>query len=124
MLEVLVAIMVFVLGISAILPLYAVAGASHRRGMDQAHVAWIAPRIAARIQEDLYGQPKNREGESWEEYGQAYVYDATFEAISSGRGGSALGGVAYLLTVEVRWKEAPQQRVETFRTLVLQKLRR
>jgi len=124
LLEVLVAIMVFVLGISALLPLFAVAGASHKRGMDQAHVSWIAPRIASRIQEDLYGVPKNRTGETWEEYGQAYVYDATFEAIPSGRGGSALGGVAYLLTLEVRWKEVPEQRVETFRTVVLRKLPR
>ncbi len=123
LLEVLVALMVFVLGISAILPLFAVAGASHKRGIDQSHVSWIAPRIAAKIQADLYeSQPKDIKGASWEEYGQEYVYDAVFEPVSLGRQATAAGDAAFLLRVEVRWKEVPQLRVETFETVVLRKL--
>jgi prepilin-type N-terminal cleavage/methylation domain-containing protein len=125
LLEVLVALMIFVLGISAILPLFAVAGASHKRGIDQSHVSWIAPRIAAKIQENLYSSnPKDIKGATWEEYGQAYVYDATFSPVSMGTQGTGATGVAFLLQVEVRWKEVPELRVETFETIVLRKLLR
>ncbi len=125
LLEVLVAIMIFVLGVAAVLPLFAVAGASHKRGIDQSHVSWIAPRIAAKVQEGLYSStPKDIKGATWEEYGQAYVYDAVFEPMSTGRGGSGVGDAAFLLTVEVRWKEVPELRVETFKTVVLRKLLR
>jgi len=125
LLEVLVAIMVFVLGIAAVLPLFAVAGASHKRAIDQAHVSWIAPRIAAKIQEGLTSSnPKDVKNQGWEEYGQAYVYDATFTPLSMGRQGGAAGDVAFMLTVEVRWKELPQLRVEKFETVVLRRLLR
>ncbi len=125
LLEVLISLMVFVIGISAILPLFAVASASHKRAMDQSHVSLIAPRIAAWIQQGLYGPtPKDLKGQTWEEYGQTYVYDATFTPLSLGGQGTAIGGVAYLMRVEVRWKEPPEQRVESFETVVLRKLRR
>jgi len=125
LLEVLVALMVFVLGISAILPLFAVAGASHKRGIDQSHVSWIAPRVAAKVQEGLYNStPKDIKGASWEEYGQTYVYDAVFTPLAQGNQATAAGDVAFLLTVEVRWKEVPQLRVEKFQTVVLRKLLR
>jgi prepilin-type N-terminal cleavage/methylation domain-containing protein len=125
LLEVLVALMVFVLGIAAILPLFAVAGASHKRGIDQSHVSWIAPRIAAKIQEGLTSpNPKSLKNQTWEEYGQAYVYDATLTPLSLGSQTGATGDVAFLLSVEVRWKEAPEMRVEKFETVVLRKLPR
>jgi prepilin-type N-terminal cleavage/methylation domain-containing protein len=125
LLEVLVALMVFVLGIAAILPLFAVAGASHKRGIDQSHVSWIAPRIAAKIQEGLIKtDPPNLKNQTWEEYGQSYVYDATFTKLSLGSQTGATGDVAFLLSVEVRWKEAPEMRVEKFETVVLRKLPR
>src|SRR5262249_19769867 len=54
LLEVLISIVVLVLAVSTILPLFAVGSASHKRGIDQAQMAWLAPRVAARIQDRFF----------------------------------------------------------------------
>src|SRR6185295_8469024 len=56
LLEVLISIVVLVLAVSTIMPLFAVGSASHKRGMDQAQMAWLAPRVAARLQDRFLGE--------------------------------------------------------------------
>lgn len=141
LLEVLMAMAILVVAISAIIPLFAVGTTSHKRGMDQAQVAWLAPRIAARLQERLYdpnpqpvkGFVKELEdgslvidslagnlpkGESGD-----FVFQADFKPLTSGKG-DGLGPVSYHLRVEVRFREEGQDLVETFDTVVLRRLAR
>ncbi len=122
LLEVLIAVVVFVIAIAAILPLFAVGTTAHKRGMDQSHAAWIAPRIASRIQGELAtSSPKDVRGGTWEEYGKDFTCDADFTRLSS-RDGDPSDGAAWLLKVTVRWKEAGADRSETFETVALRRL--
>jgi Tfp pilus assembly protein PilV len=125
LLEVLIAVLILVLAIASILPLFAIGTTSHKRGMDQSHVAWIAPRIAAKLQENLTRtNPQNITGGAWQEYGATYLYDATFTPLSAATGGDPVADAAFLLKVSVRWGEAGAARSEVFEMVVLRKLLR
>jgi prepilin-type N-terminal cleavage/methylation domain-containing protein len=141
LLEVMIAMAILVIAISAIIPLFAVGTTSHKRGIDQAQVAWLAPRIAARLQERLYepnpqpvkGYVKELEdgsliidslggrlapGESGD-----YAFEAVFKALP-GSARDPLLSVAFHLHVEVRFREEGQGIVETYDTVVLRRLPR
>ena len=142
LLEVLIAIMIFVLAVSAIVPLFAVAVMSHKRGMDQAQVAWLAPRIAAHIQERLTEQnPPDLEGYVKEmEDGSLlisdtpnklkadgkgdYVFKARIEPIASQGGAGPLANAAFTLKVEVFFREEGAELIESYQTVVLRRLPR
>jgi prepilin-type N-terminal cleavage/methylation domain-containing protein len=125
LLEVMIAIMILVLGIIAVLPLFAVGSASHKRALDQVHTSLLAPRIAAMIEENLVdANPRDvKEGLFWE-YGQEYRYDATFEQIVAGSANDPLANAAFILRVTVKWKKGTQDHLETFETLVLRRVPR
>jgi prepilin-type N-terminal cleavage/methylation domain-containing protein len=141
LLEVLIAIVILVLAVSAIIPLFAVGSASHKRGMDQAQVAWLAPRIAARLQERLFdSNPKDVKGYVREmedgsllvddltskldpkETGD-YLFEAKFTPMTSG-GQDPLAGVAFILRVEVHYRELGADLIDAYETVVLRKLPR
>ena len=124
LLEVMISIAILVLAIATIIPLFAVGSTSHKNAMDQSHVSWIAPRIAARLQADLYsGSPKDVEGGTWREYDGYFEYDATFEPLNSGAA-DGTNGVAFLLKIVVRWNEGGNPHTEEYQTVVLRKTRR
>jgi prepilin-type N-terminal cleavage/methylation domain-containing protein len=125
LLEVLIAVAVLVLAVVSILPLFAVGAASHKQGVDQSNVAWIAPRIAAFVQQGLYdADPQDIKDGKWEEYGETYTYDATFKRLEGSNQGDPCGGVAFLLHVRVKWSDTGEGRFESYETVVLRKLRR
>ena len=143
LLEVLIAIMIFVLAVAAIVPLFAVAVTSHKRGMDQAQVAWLAPRIAAHIQErmteqnppDLEGYVKEMEDGSLlisdtsnklKADGKGdYIFKARIEPITSTGGGAGpLANACFTLKVDVYFREEGAQLIESYQTVVLRKLPR
>lgn len=124
LLEVMISIAILVLAIATIIPLFAVGTTSHKNAMDQAHVAWIAPRIAARLQADLYdASPEDITGGTWKEYEDYFEYDATFEPLNSGQA-DGTNGAAFLLKVVVRWNEGGNPHTEDYQTVVLRKSRR
>ena len=141
LLEVLIAIVILVLAISSIIPLFAVGSTSHKRGMDQAQVAWLAPRIAARIQERLYkpspqdlkGFVREREDgslliDSWggrlaPNEGGDYYFEASFTPLTAAAQ-DPLAGAAFLLKVEVRYRAEGSPVLESYETVVLRKLLR
>ena len=142
LLEVLIAIVILVLAVSAIIPLFAVGSTSHKRGMDQAQVAWLAPRIAARLQERLYdANPKDIRGYVREledgslliddlnqkldpkESGD-YVFQAKFAPLASGAQSDPASNAAFLLRVEVHYREFGAQLIDAYETVVLRKLLR
>ena len=114
---------IMVLAIATIIPLFAVGSVSHKNAIDQTHVSWIAPRIAARIQADLYdATPEDIEGGTWKEYDSYYLYDAKFETLNSNQSGYP-PGTAFILTVNVRWNEGGNPHTEEYKTVVLRKNR-
>jgi prepilin-type N-terminal cleavage/methylation domain-containing protein len=142
LLEVLISIMILVLAIAAIVPLFAVGSASHRRGIDQANVAWIAPRIAAKIQErltemnprDIQGYVKELEdgslliddagGKVAPDPAATYSYKAKFTPITSiGSQSDPMPSTCFLLRVEISFRDN-EQIIETYDTVVLRKLLR
>jgi hypothetical protein len=143
LLEVLISIVVLVLAVSTILPLFAVGSASHKRGIDQAQMAWLAPRVAARIQDRFYDmnpQPIKgfvREledgslliddgggGKLADDGGAAYRFEATFSPVSIGGKNDMMPSTCFLLHVELSTREAGEARIETYDTVVLRKLQR
>ena len=142
LLEVLIAIMILVMAVATILPLFALGTMAHKRGMDQAHLSWLAPRIAARIQQRMYDRnPENIRGyvrqmedgsilveetkKSTSTGGDtSYRFTATFDPVASGSGSAATNNAAFHLTVVVHYLEEGDEQGETFRTIVLRKLRR
>jgi hypothetical protein len=141
LLEVLISIVVLVLAVSTILPLFAVGSASHKRGMDQAQMSWLAPRVAARLQERFYDQnPKDikgfvremedgsvliddgQPGKFQDDGGAAYRFEARFSPISMGGRGEMMPATCFLLHVELSTREGGEARVETYETVVLRKL--
>ena len=142
LLEVLIAIMILVLAVAAILPLFALGTMAHKRGMDQAHLAWLAPRIAARIQQrnydrnpdDIRGFVKEVEDgfvlieETKKKKnladGATYRFSATFKPLKSGNAGGPASNSAFHLTVTVSYLEEGDEQGEIFKTVVLRKLRR
>ncbi len=144
LLEVLIAIVVLVLAVSTILPLFAVGSASHKRGIDQAQMAWLAPRVAALLQDRMADAPPDvvhgyvREmedgslliddgatsGKLKDDGGAAYRFTATFTLATTNGVKDVLGPVCYLLKVELGTKEGGEDRIESYETIVLRKLAR
>jgi len=144
LLEVLISIVVLVLAVSTILPLFAVGSASHKRGMDQAQLAWLAPRVAAMLQDRLVdtnpdtvkGFVREREdgslliddagspGKLKDDGGSAYRFTATFTPAVAGGAKDALGPTCFLLRVELSTREGGEDRTETYETVVLRRLQR
>ncbi len=144
LLEVLISIVVLVLAVSTILPLFAVGSASHKRGIDQAQMAWLAPRVAALLQDRMVETPPDvvrgfvREmedgslliddgasaGKLKDDGGAAYRFTATFTLATTGGLKDALGPTCYLLKVDLSTKEGGEDRTESYQTVVLRKLAR
>ena len=139
LLEVLISIVVLVLAVSTILPLFAVGSASHKRGMDQAQMAWLAPRVAAKIQDRLYdsdpapikGYVRELEdgsiliddaGKPGADGGAMYRFEVTFTPISPGSG--AIPPMCYHLHVELSTRIIGEPQIEAYDTVVLRKLPR
>lgn len=142
LLEVLISIMILVLAIAAIAPLFAVAGTSHQRGVDQSEVAWLAPRIAARLRQRLYDQnPKevrgyvkvladgnfvmdDLAGKLAPDKGATYAFHATFTPVTTGDRGDPMPATCFILKVDISYKEEGGALAETYETVVLRKLLR
>ena len=142
LLEVLISIMILVLAIAAIAPLFAVAGTSHQRGVDQADVAWLAPRIAARIQERFYDtNPREVRGyvnvfadgyfmiddvlgKLPQDRDMTYAFHATFTPVSAGDRQDPMPATCFVLKVEITYKEEGGALAESYETIVLRKILR
>lgn len=144
LLEVLIAIVVLVLAVSTIIPLFAVATAAHKRGVDQAQLSWLAPRVAARLQERLYElNPEPVKGYVLEQEdgsividdatagrqykddgGASFRFEATFTPLTMGSQNDPLHRAAFILRVELFTREGGVPRGEKYETVVLRKLSR
>ena len=118
LLEVIISLAILVLGLSSILPLFAVGTTSHKRGIDQTMVSLIAPHITARLQERLYEiNPPVLTDQVYAELGRTYKYDATFTPLDPGDATR----VAFIVRVTVRWSENAALHSESFSTILLRR---
>lgn len=118
LLEVIISLAILVLGLSAILPLFAVGTASHRRGIDQTMVSLIAPHITARIQERLYEiNPQPLKDQEYADVGRVYKYDADFTPMDL----ADKDRMAFIVRVTVRWSENASLHSESFSTILLRR---
>ncbi|HEV8420114.1 MAG TPA: prepilin-type N-terminal cleavage/methylation domain-containing protein, partial [Actinomycetota bacterium] len=118
LLEVIISLAILVLGLSAILPLFAVGTASHQRGIDQTMVSLIAPHITARLQERLYElNPPTLKDQAYAEFGRVYRYDAVFEPLDRGD----KDRMAFIVRVTVRWMVNSEPHTESFSTILLRR---
>ncbi len=121
LLEVLISLAILAMAVAAILPLFAVGTASHKRGMDQTMVSLIAPHIAARIQERLTSaKPADLFDQEYSELGRSYHYDAAFTPLDSRNPVHP----AFVVKVKVKWLETGAERSELFETILLRRLPR
>ncbi|HKS16833.1 MAG TPA: prepilin-type N-terminal cleavage/methylation domain-containing protein [Planctomycetota bacterium] len=118
LLEVIISLAILVLGLSAILPLFAVGATSHKRGIDQTMVSLIAPHITARLQERLYEvNPPALKDQEYADVGRSYKYDATFTPLDL----SDKDRMAFIVRVTVRWSENAALHSESFSTILLRR---
>lgn len=118
LLEVIISLAILVLGLSAILPLFAVGTASHKRGIDETMVSLIAPHITARLQERLYEvNPQTLRDQEYAEVGRIYKYDATFTPLDL----ADKDRMAFIVRVQVRWSENASLHSESFSTILLRR---
>ena len=118
LLEVIISLAILVLGLSAVLPLFAVGTTSHKRGIDQTMVSLIAPHITARLQERLYEiKPQPLMDQEYADVGRTYKYDATFAPLDP----SEVAPMAFIVKVTVRWSENALHHSESFSTILLRR---
>ncbi|MHC4607612.1 MAG: type IV pilus modification PilV family protein [Planctomycetota bacterium] len=119
LIEVLVAIMIFAIAVAAILPLFAVGTAAHRRGIDQTETALLADRVFAKLQAGLHSKkPKNiKDGVMGD---GMYRYDAEFFPFDKNDPMCS----AFIVKVRVKWKLGGVEQVEEFETVLLRRIRR
>ncbi|MBI2931246.1 MAG: prepilin-type N-terminal cleavage/methylation domain-containing protein [Planctomycetes bacterium] len=121
LLEVLIAMCVLVLATAAILPLFAVGTASHKRGMDQTIAALVAQKAFAEIQMGLTSQkPRDIAGARVFHEGQEFRYDATFSRLDAADRTDA----AFIVRVAVKWADGGHERTEDFDTILLRRIAR
>ena len=121
LLEVIISLAILVLGLSAIIPLFAVGAASHKRGIDQTMVSLIAPHITARLQERLYEiNPPALTNQVFAQMGREYRYDAQFTPLDP----ADKDRMAFIVQVTVRWSENSSIHSEAFSTILLRRTQR
>jgi prepilin-type N-terminal cleavage/methylation domain-containing protein len=121
LLEVLIAMCVLLIAIAAILPLFAVGTASHKRGCDQTIVSLVAPQVSAKLQENLTDtNPHDLKDVQLYYQGLAYRYDAQFTPFDS----ADPAHTAFIVRVTIRWKEGGRERSDQFDTVLLRRMRR
>jgi prepilin-type N-terminal cleavage/methylation domain-containing protein len=118
LLEVIIALAILVIGLSAIFPLFAVGTTSHKRGVDQTKISLIAPHITARLQERLYEvTPPALKDQEYADVGRIYKYDATFTPLDP----LEPERLAFIVKVTVRWSENASEHSESFSTILLRR---
>ncbi len=121
LLEVIIAMVVLLLAVSTILPLFAVGSASHKRGMDQSMVSFIAPHISAKLQEGLTSdKPGDIKDAQIAYQGRSFRYDASFAPLDA----ADPAKTAFIVRVRIKWSDAARERTEEFDTILLRRVRR
>ena len=136
LIEVLVAILIFSVGATSLVALYAAASATHKRGVDRTHTALIAEEIFSEVQARYVGQadpalivqdlgrdlPERIEGYSW-----SLILHRPGARIGNGSKGSLLGeendgpwsSEELVVRVAVKWGEGSIESGDVYSTILL-----
>lgn len=115
LLEILMAVIIFTIGITSLLPLFMAGATSQKRGADQTTISIITERIVAEIQANLTttNPPGIRDAKVLDY--PSYSYDAAFQSVQNGD--------AFMVNITVKWREKGIVRSEQFSTLLLRNLK-
>lgn len=119
LLEIVIALVVFVIAVTSILAMFTLAATSHREGVTVAQARLIGRKILAQVQAQDLGPtlPKDKAGVVWPEYDGAFVYDVTYRPVAVSAENIAY---AYHITVTVHLP-GEKDRVESFETVMLRR---
>ena len=116
LLEILVAIIIFTIGLTSLLPLFMAGATSQKRSADQTMVSIIAKLAVAEIQENLTTiTPRDIKDAKVTDYTN-YSYDAAFQPLNR-------EATAFTVDITIKWLEKGRTRSEQFSTVLIRKLK-
>ncbi len=118
LIEILVALGIFVVGMISIVGLLVAGTGAHRDALVETDVTFLVDSILAEIEgapDFVYGGPlQNRQNVRSRHYPD-FLYHVTFEQLGA-------IGLEVLVQVEVFWKSRGQERSRTYRTILLKRI--
>lgn len=119
LLEIVVALVVFVIAVTSIMAIFTLAATSHREGVTTAQTRLIGRKILAQVHAEDLGPtaPKNKQGVVWPEHDGAFTYDVTYRPVAVSAEGIAY---AYHVTVTVHLP-GEKARDEVFEAVLLRR---
>ena len=116
LLEILVAIIIFTIGLTSLLPLFTAGATSQKRSVDQTMISITAEQAVAEIQANLTTTtPRDIKDAKITDYPN-YSYDATFQPLNK-------EATAFTVDITIKWPEKGKTRSEPFSTVLLRKLK-
>ncbi|MEW6025976.1 MAG: hypothetical protein AB1599_01590 [Planctomycetota bacterium] len=115
-LEILVALMILVFGLTAIFGLFGAATYSHRRGVNDEILSRMATTIFSELESGQHpacADLQNKTGLSHPQFPGIYTYDLTFSAIPGTE------PTTRLVTLDIKYSKGRSTILETFRTLII-----
>ena len=119
-LEILVALMILVFGLTAIFGLFGAATYSHRRSINDELISRMATTIFSELESGQHPAAldlQNRTNQSHPQFTGIYTYDLTFSAIAGTE------PTTRLVTLDIKYSKGRSTMLETFRTLIIFPLR-
>lgn len=116
-LEILIALMILVIGLTSIFGLYGAATFSHRRGINDVLISRMATDILSELETGQHPASldlQDRVNQQHPNYPAIYTYDITFEAV-----GGIVEPTSRIVTLTIKWPKGPTTASETFRTLLI-----
>ena len=119
-LEILVALMILVFGLTAIFGLFGAATYSHRRSINDELISRMATTIFSELESGQHPAAldlQNRTNQSHPQFTGIYTYDLTFSTIAGTE------PTTRLVTLDIKYSKGRSTMLETFRTLIIFPLR-
>ena len=119
LLEIVIALVVFVIAVTSILAIFTLAATSHREGVMATQARLIGRKVLAQVQAQDLGPtlPKDKTAEVWPEYDGVFTYDVTYRPVAVSADGIAH---AYHVTVTVHLP-TQKDRAEIFEVVLLRR---
>jgi len=115
-LEILVALMILVFGLTAIFGLFGAATYSHRRSINDEIISRMATTIFSELESGQHPASldlQNRNNQKHSQFPGIYTYDLTFSTIAGTE------PTTRLVTVAIKWPKGGSTASETFQTLLI-----
>ena len=115
-LEILVALMILVFGLTAIFGLFGAATYSHRRSINDEIISRMATTIFSELESGQHQASldlQNRTNQTHSQFPGIYTYDLTFSTLAGTE------PTTRLITITIKWPKGSSTASETFQTLLI-----